>query len=57
MKSKVTEKNPSSEKELISAIKHVWETNITADYCRNLARSMPDWIKAVLANKGGHTKY
>lgn len=57
MKRKVAEKNPSSEKELISAIKHVWVTEITPDYCRNLARSMPDRIKAVLANKGGHTRY
>ena len=57
MQRKVAETNPSSEKELISAIKRVWTADITPDYCRNLVRSMPDRIKAVLANKGGHTRY
>lgn len=57
MKRKVAAKNPSSEIELIKAIKVVWTTEITPEYTRNLVRSMPDRIKAVIANKGRHTKY
>jgi len=57
MKKKVAEQNPTSEKSLIEAIKRVWTTCITPAYCDNLVKSMPDRIKAVLANKGQHTKY
>jgi len=57
MKQKVAAMNPSSEKELIQAIKRVWIHEITPEYSRNLVRSMPDRIKAVVANKGRHTRY
>lgn len=57
MKRKVAARNPSSENELMKAIKVVWATEMTPEYTRNLVRSMPDRIKAVIANKGRHTKY
>lgn len=57
MKQKVAAMNPSSEQELTKAIKRVRTSEITPEYCRNLVHSMPDWIKAVIANKGRHTRY
>ena len=57
MKEQVSLMKPSSEKDLIAAIKQVWTTRITPQYCETLACSMPDRIKAVLAAKGRHTKY
>jgi len=57
MKEQVSLKKPTSEKELIAAIKEVWTTRITPQYCETLACSMPDRIKAVLRAKGRHTKY
>ena len=57
MKRKVADMNPTSETSLKEAIKKVWTTAITPEYCLSLANSMPDRIKAVLANKGGYTKY
>ena len=54
MKQKVAQLNPTSEQTLIDAIKRVWITDITPDYCARLVNSMPDRIKAVLANKEGH---
>jgi len=57
MKEKVSLMKPTSEKELIAAIKEVWTTRITPQYCETLACSMPDRIKAVLAAKGRHSKY
>lgn len=57
MKEKVAQTNPTSEAELITAIKKVWVENITPGYCERLVRSMPRRIKAVLSSKGQHTKY
>jgi len=57
MKQKVARTNPTSEQALIEAIKRVWVTDITPEYCENLAASMPARIKAVLDNKGYHSKY
>lgn len=57
MKRKVAGRKPTSEASLKKEIKSVWTTEITPDYCNSLVSSMPDRIKAVLANKGGHIKY
>ena len=57
MKKKVAELKPTSEATLREAIKTAWTTTISPEYCRSLVDSMPDRIKAVLANKGGYTKY
>ena len=57
MKRQVALQNPTSLDDLVAKIKQVWVSAITAEYCRKLAHSMPNRIAAVLANKGGHTKY
>jgi len=57
MKQKVSQTNPTSEQTLIEAIKQVWVTDITPAYCKSLVASMPERIKAVLKNKGYHSKY
>ena len=57
MKEQVSLIKPTSENELIAAIKEVWTKRITPQYYETLACSMPDRIKAVLATKGRHTKY
>ena len=57
MKRKVAEHCPTSEADLIKILHHVWVTEISPDYCRGLVHSMPDRIKAVIANKGYPCKY
>ena len=57
LKRKVASYNPSSTKELKEKILKVWSQEITQDYCKKLVESMPSRIKAVLKNKGKHTKY
>lgn len=57
LKQKVSELNVTSEQELIKAIKEIWVKEVTVQYCDSLVKSMPDRIKAVLKNKGRHTKY
>lgn len=57
MKRKVVEENPTSEKTLIEAIKRVWTTSITPEYCATLVSSMPQRIQAVIKSKGQYTKY
>ena len=57
LKNKVSEKQPSSATELVEAIKNVWCTEISKDYCESLISSMPNRIAAVIKNKGGATKY
>ena len=52
---KVEEKQPSSTKELVTAIKEVWEKKIST-YCA-LVKSMPSCLATVVQEKGGHTKY
>ena len=41
LKDKVSEKQPASAKELVDAIKAVWEYEFSAEYCRSLVESMP----------------
>jgi len=57
MKQKVTAHQPTSELDLRKVLKQVWTTEITPDYCKNLVRSMPKRIDAVLKNNGFPTKY
>ena len=57
MKRKVYEHRPSSAKSLEEAIKRMWTTEITVEYCAALVRFMPARIKSVLENKGGYSKY
>ena len=57
MKQKVAELHPTSEATLQEAIKKVWTTEISPEYCLRLADSMPRRIQAVLASKGRYTKY
>lgn len=57
LKKKVSERRPSSLQQLREAIKDVWVSEITPEYCRKLCSSMPHRISAVLKNKGLHTKY
>lgn len=57
MKKKVAAHHPTSEDDLRQILREVWVREITPDYCKTLVRSMPDRIKAVLANKGYPTKY
>ena len=57
MKDKVADKQPSSAQNLKQAIKDVWVTEITQEYCESLVSSMPHRIQTVIDSKGGHTKY
>ena len=56
MKDKVADKQPSSAQNLKQAIKDVWVTEITQEYCESLVSSMPRRIQAVIDSKEGHTK-
>ena len=43
--------------EMKREIRHLWQNDITREYCRTQARSMPNRLQAVFAANGGHTKY
>ncbi|PKK68804.1 transposable element Tc1 transposase [Rhizophagus irregularis] len=47
---------PSSVSQLEQWVKEEWDA-VPADYYRNLIKSMPRRIQAVIAAKGGPTKY
>ena len=57
IKNIVLEKQPLSGAEWVKAIKEVWVKEISKKYCQSLIESMPKRIKAVIKNRGGHTKY
>lgn len=57
MKQKVAQLRPTSAASLVDAIKRVWTTEITVQYCESLVSSVPTRIKAVLDSKGQYTKY
>ena len=57
MKRKVASYNPTSEVHPEEVIRQVWVMEITLDYCRKLARFMPDRIAGIVADKGYHIKY
>lgn len=54
---KINKKMPSSSKKLNSIIEEVWYKELTIEYLQDLIDSMPIRIAAVIANKGGATKY
>lgn len=57
VKKKVSQHNPTSLTDLQEKIKLVWCTEITREYCAALIESMPRRLAAVIAAKGGSTKY
>jgi transposase len=57
LKSEVAKLQPTSRADLATKIQHVWTTSISADFCRNLIWSMPRRIEAVIASKGGPTRF
>ena len=57
LKDRVSEKQPTSAMELETAIKEVWASELSAEYCRSLVESMPRRLEAVIKAKGGPTKY
>ena len=57
MKNKVSLKQSLSGAKMIKAIKEVWVKEISKEYCQSLIERMPKRIKAVIKNRGGHTKY
>ena len=56
LKRKVEQRQPSSRSQLKEVISEEWHL-ITAETCSNFVNSMPRRLDAVLASKGGHTKY
>ena len=57
MKNKVSLKAPRSLEELKIAIMDVWINEITPEFCRKLAFSMPSRRAAIMKSKGACTKY
>ena len=57
MKQKIANHNPTSPENLKEVTVNVWVNEITCDYCKTLARSMPKHISAVLRAKGQSSKY
>jgi hypothetical protein len=57
VKMEVAKMHPTSWFALLDAILEVWRTKITAEMCRELARSMPERIRAVIAARGGCTRF
>ena len=57
MKAKVAEKYPSNLNELQQVIKEVWVEELSSEYCCKLISSIPGRMQAVIASKGGHTRY
>ena len=53
LKNKVSEKQPTNAKSLVTAIKDIWTKEISAEYGKMLIDSMPQRIEAVLRNRGG----
>ena len=54
---KMAYKQPSSAENLMQAIKEVWVTEITQEYCESQVYSMPLSIQTVIDSNGEHTKY
>lgn len=57
MKTKLSERKPTSLEELINEIKNLWVRDMSPDYFKKLAHSMPKRLKLVLKCKGAMTKY
>ena len=57
MKNKVTEKHPSSAKDIVKVIKEAWVKEISQEFCRNLVHTMPRRLQEVIKTGEGSTKY
>ena len=57
LKIKVASHNPSSQTELVEAVKRVWCTEITQNLCKKLVERMPKRIAAVIRNGSRSSKY
>lgn len=57
VKKRVAELRPTSLTDLEAKVRQVWETEVTAEFCSSLIRSMPDRLAAVIKARGGPTKY
>ena len=57
MKNRLQQRHFSSMTEFKDAIKTIWVTDLTQDYCSSLIDSMPRRIQAILDNNGFPTKY
>ena len=57
LKLKIAKYKPTNKLLLKRAIVKVWREEIPVEICRGLIESMDRRCKAVLKNKGGHTKY
>ena len=57
MKQNIANHYPTSLENLKEVTVNVWVNEITRDYCKKLARSMPKRISAVLRAKGQPSKY
>ena len=53
----VRKAQPRNRQQLEDAIREAWSSLQSRDIIRNLVESMPERLKAVLRNKGHHTKY
>ena len=50
----MAEKQPSSAKKFVTAIKEVWVKEINTEYYASLVKSMPSRLAAVVRKKGEH---
>lgn len=57
VKKRVAELRPTSLTDLKAKVRQVWETEVTAEFCSSLIRSMPDPLATVIKARGGPTKY
>ena len=57
MKGRLSQTPCKNRGELIERLKKMWVKEMPKDLFIRLAKSMPRRIQAVLAVKGGHTKY
>ena len=58
VKHQVTSRTINTRQEMISTILKCWFRDVTfVEKIRNCIDSMPEWLKAVISAKGGHTKF
>ena len=56
VKNKVAEKLPSIAKKFVTAIKKVWEKEISTEYCAFVVKSMPSSLDEVMRENTLNTK-
>ena len=56
-KNKLEEKKCTSVASMKVELEKIWFNDISRQYCRTLARSMPNRLQAVIDANGSHTKY